>query len=272
VQKTLPEPHTQAAEYPSAKQGVVILATDTGVGKTTIGCALTQTLHQRGRVVQVRKPVETGCATDGDSLIPEDATRLWAAAGEIESIETVCPLRFTTPVAAPQAARIEGRHLQFERDIAPILSPARRDENGSLPFWIIESAGGALSPLTDDALNCELASFSKLPAMLIAPDRLGTLSTLFAHIESLVQRRVPIAAIVLNQHTGHSPAENHQSPDNLHALEDWLPRLWPDGYQTWQGDLPPVISVGSGENTDSIGQKLISALKLEENHLSGEQR
>lgn len=267
--KTLPEPRPEIANQPYAARGVVVLATDTGVGKTAIGCALTQTLHKLGRVVHARKPVETGCVTDGNTRIPADAMLLWAAAGKIESLETVCPLRFTTPVAAPQAAEIEGVHLQFARDIAPILAPVLHDKSSSSPFWIIESAGGALSPLTCDTLNCELAAFSKLPAILIAPDRLGTLSTLFAHIESLVQRRIPIVAIVLNQHIEQPTAEGHQSPDNLQALRDWSPRLWPDGYQTWQGNLPPVISISSGEDPDTIGLKLISALRLEENLLGG---
>lgn len=263
--KTLPEPRPEIANHPYAARGVVVLATDTGTGKTAIGCALTQTLHKQGRVVRVRKPVETGCVTDGSGRIPADATLLWAAAGKIESLETVCPLRFTTPVAAPQAAEIEGVHLQFARDIAPILAPVLHDEGIRSSFWIIESAGGALSPLTDDTLNCELASFTKLPAILIAPDRLGTLSTLFAHIESLIQRRVPIAAIILNRHTGQSATERLQPPDNLQALSDWLPRLWPEGSQVWQGKLPPVISIGSGENPDAIGMKLVTALNIETN-------
>lgn len=269
MQKTLPDPLLKTTNHPTAARGIVVLATDTGVGKTAIGCALTQTLHKQGRVVRVRKPVETGCVTDGNARIPADATLLWAAAGKIESLETVCPLRFTTPVAAPQAAEIEGVHLQFAQDIAPILAPVLHNEGGASPFWIIESAGGALSPLTDDTLNCELASFSKLPAILIAPDRLGTLSTLFAHIESLIQRRIPIAAIILNQHTGQSTTESLQPPDNLQALRDWLPRLWPDDSRTWQGNLPPIISIGSGENSDVIGIKLVSALNIESNRLNG---
>lgn len=265
--KTLPEPRPEI-NHPTAACGVVVLATDTGAGKTAIGCALAQTLHKQGRIVHVRKPVETGCVTDGNARIPADAKLLWAAAGKIESLETVCPLRFTTPVAAPQAAQIEGLHLQFAQDIAPILAPVLHDEGITPSFLIIESAGGALSPLTDDTLNCELASFSKLPAILIAPDRLGTLSTLFAHIESLIQRRIPIAAIILNQHTGQSTTKNLQPPDNLQALRDWLPRLWPDDSREWQGNLPPVISIGSGENPDIIGIKLMSALSIETNRFN----
>lgn len=242
---------------------MVVLATDTGAGKTAIGCALTQALRKLGHTVHVRKPVETGCVIEGGKRIPADATLLWTAAGKIEPLETVCPLRFITPVAAPQAAEIEGVHLQFARDIAPILAPVLRETNSSTAFWIIESAGGALSPLTDETLNCELASFSQLPAILIAPDRLGTLSTLFAHIESLVQRHIPIAAIVLNQQTEPPVSDGLQPPDNRSALENWLPRLWPTEAEISRDEFPAIITVGFGESTDSIGMKLVSALELD---------
>lgn len=246
---------------------MVVLATDTGAGKTAIGCALTQTLRKLGHTVHVRKPVETGCVMEGDTRIPADATLLWTAAGKIESLETVCPLRFTTPVAAPQAAEIEGVHLQFARDIAPILAPVLHEASSSAPFWIIESAGGALSPLTDETLNCELASFSALPAILIAPDRLGTLSTLFAHIESLVQRHIPIAAIVLNQQSAPPVSDGLQPPDNRSALENWLPRLWPAEAVLSHDELPAIITVGFGESADSIGMKLVLALRVDKDHI-----
>ncbi len=249
---------------------MVVLATDTGVGKTFVGCALTQALRSSGFHVRVRKPVETGCSIMNDTLVPADASLLWSAAGQVDTLDDVCPLRFRLPVAAPQAAASEGVSLQFEKDIAPLLKDAGNNRHAALrEFWIIEGAGGALSPLTEDALNCDLATFTGLPVILIAPDRLGTLSTLFSHVEALIQRSIPIAAIILNQHTGQSATESLQPPDNLQALSNWLPRLWPEDSRAWQGNLPPVVSIGSGENPDAIGMKLVSALKIESNRLNG---
>ncbi|OYV27415.1 MAG: hypothetical protein B7Z82_05490, partial [Halothiobacillus sp. 20-54-6] len=86
---------------PQPSKGWVILATDTGVGKTLIGCALAETLRAQGARVRVRKPVETGCAEDEKELVPADAIALWQAAGKIEPLETVCPLRFRAALAAP---------------------------------------------------------------------------------------------------------------------------------------------------------------------------
>lgn len=233
---------------------MVVLATDTGVGKTFVGCALTQALRSSGFHVRVRKPVETGCSIMNDTLVPADASLLWSAAGQVDTLDNVCPLRFRLPVAAPQAAASEGVSLQFEKDIAPLLKDAGNNRHAALrEFWIIEGAGGALSPLTEDALNCDLATFTGLPIILIAPDRLGTLSTLFAHIEALARRAIPIAAIVLNQRPAHLDA------DNIGCLKRWLPEL-----MSQQGAAPkhrPVLlSFAQDESMQSAGKRLMDVL------------
>lgn len=239
-------------------RGVVILATDTEVGKTFIGCALAQALRHAGIAARVRKPVETGCASEDGQLVPADARLLWAAAGKIEPLDTVCPLRFSLPVAAPQAAKHAGTSLEFECDIAPILQPVTHQANDNVAsaksFWIIESAGGALSPLTDDHLNVQLAVFTRLPVILVAPDRLGTLSTLFAHIESLAQRGITIAAIALNQR----PKQQHA--DNIGALNIWLPRLL-SAYP--HSPLPAVLSIAQGADQHAVGVQLLNAINIQ---------
>lgn len=209
--------------------GWVLLATDTGAGKTTLGCALAAALTQNGQRVAVRKPVETGCAPVDGARQPADGLALWRAAGQIEPLEQVCPLRFFAPRAAPEAAKMEGRSLRFSEDFAAQLPP---QAHSAADVWLIETAGGLCSPLAEDALNLDLARHTGLPVLLIAPDRLGTLSALFSALMVLRAAQIPVAAIVLNQTT----EPNLNAPDNLGALRDWLPRLWPE-------PLPQIIHI-----------------------------
>ena len=203
-------------------RGWVVLATDTGVGKTVVSCALARLLSEQGVSARVRKPVETGCELRDGARQPADGIALHQAAGERESLETICPIRYLTPVAAPEAARREGETLRFKRDLAPILDRSlaglRDDER-----TIIESAGGLLSPLADDALNVRLAEYTGLPALLVTPDRLGTLSSTLSAAESLEQRGIPVAAIILNRRP--QDPDDADTPDNHAALAEWLPRL-----------------------------------------------
>ena len=60
---------------------LVVLGTDTGVGKTHVGCALVRALRGRGVDVAVSKPVESGADTGDGILRPADAIALAEAAG-----------------------------------------------------------------------------------------------------------------------------------------------------------------------------------------------
>lgn len=226
-------------------RGWVVLATDTGAGKTSLGCALAAALTRNGQRVAVRKPVETGCALVDGSKHPADGFALWHAAGQIEPLERVCPLRFCAPRAAPEAARMEGHSLWFSNDFAAQLPP---QAHSTADVWLIETAGGLCSPLAEDALNLDLARHTGLPVLLIAPDRLGTLSALFSALMVLRAAQIPVAAIVLNQTTEPQAAE---APDNLRALRDWLPRLWPE-------PLPAIVQI-PWQSSDA-GDQLYHAL------------
>ncbi|MFP4252310.1 MAG: dethiobiotin synthase [Guyparkeria sp.] len=206
------------------RRGWVILATDTGVGKTFVGTHLARLLTQAGRVVRVRKPVESGCEEvstgRGVTRLAADAEQLRLAAGDHESPQTVCPLRFLAALAPPEAAHREGRSLSFTRDLLPTLDVGHSAQED---IWLIEGAGGIYSPLADDALNVELARATGLPVILVAEDRLGTLSTTLSAVEALERLGVHIDAVVLNRH--FPPADD--APDNLAALQQWIPRVAP---------------------------------------------
>ncbi|MGM0516749.1 MAG: dethiobiotin synthase [Pseudomonadota bacterium] len=213
-----------SADVTARRRGWVILATDTGVGKTFVGEHLARALVARGLAVRVRKPVESGCeqhpSAQGPTRFAEDAERLRQAAGCLEAPETVCPLRLRAPLAPPEAARREGRSLILARDLLPAL-----DSRGTSPedIWLVEGAGGLHSPLSDDALNLELATATGLPVILVAEDRLGTLSATLSALEALDRRGIPVDAVVLNRHAPHHP----DAPDNLESLGTWIPRIAP---------------------------------------------
>ncbi|WP_322521075.1 dethiobiotin synthase [Guyparkeria halophila] len=222
-------------------RGWVVLATDTGVGKTVVSCALARLLIDHGLLPRVRKPVETGCKIVHGERLPADGIALREAADGRESLEAICPIRYLTPVAAPEAARREGETLSFKRDLAPILDRSLAD----LPARervIIESAGGLLSPLADDALNVRLAEYADLPSILVTPDRLGTLSSTLTAVESLHQRQLPIAAIILNRRPNDPTGPD--CPDNAASLREWLPRLVPTP--------PPVIAFHDPQRPDAL--------------------
>ncbi len=189
--------------------GLFITGTDTGIGKTWVGCALAKELRRRGVKLQVRKPVESGCLEAGAELLPQDALALRTAAATPEPLQRICPYRFRTPVSPARAAELEKRPLT----LAALVAACR-----PLPdHWrLVEGAGGFYSPLTADGVNADLAEALKLPLLLVAPDRLGVISNILLTLEAAERRGLTTAAVFLNPIT--PPPEEL---DNLAELRRW---------------------------------------------------
>jgi len=143
-----------------------ITGTDTGVGKTFVGCALAHALRARGRRVAVMKPIETGV---GD--VPEDAARLRAAADDGAPLDVICPLRFDAPLAPSVAARLEGRTIDVGELVDAIGRRARAAD-----VLLVEGAGGLLVPVDGRTTWADVAARAGLPLLIVAANRLGTVN------------------------------------------------------------------------------------------------
>lgn len=174
--------------------GVLVTATDTGVGKTTVAAAMVRRLREGGVDVAVLKPFESGCARGPDgSLVPADATILRDAAGGAAPLEAVCLERFEAPVAPGIAAAREGREVTLEGALAAFAALAARHE-----VVVVEGAGGLLVPLTPDDDVADLAVRLALPLLVVARAGLGTLNHSRLTVESARARSLEVRAIVLN--------------------------------------------------------------------------
>ena len=213
-------------------RGVFITGTDTGVGKTRVGAALAHLLTGRGLCVRPRKPVESGCPTGADGLLPQDAAALREAAGCTESLESVCRYRLQAPLSPERAAELEGMVLDLGQLHAACLAGVGNDD-----FLLVEGAGGFYSPLARGALNADLAGGLGLPVLVVAADRLGTLNHTLLTVEAVRMRGLALAGLVLNQ-----PApQSDPLMDNAADLERWLqvpvlrlPHGSGSGAEAWQ--------------------------------------
>ena len=89
--------------------GLFVTATDTGVGKTWVACALARAAVRRGLRVATMKPCETGDGDDGELLV--------AAAGRALPPELARPYRFALPASPEVAARAAGTIVDLERTL-----------------------------------------------------------------------------------------------------------------------------------------------------------
>ena len=115
-------------------RGVFVTATDTGVGKTEVACALLSLMADAGLSPAAFKPYESGC---DDLAAPADATALKAAARTDDDLALICPHRFRLPLAPGVAAR----RLRQDPPFAVTLELFRAFDRRAL---VVEGAGGLL--------------------------------------------------------------------------------------------------------------------------------
>jgi dethiobiotin synthetase len=175
-------------------KGLFITGTDTGVGKTFIATQLARALTQHGLRVVPRKPVESGCTRQGDTLIPADALALKNAASYPGTLQQVCPYPFEPAISPARAAQLAGKTIH----ISDLKAACIKDVNEN-DFLLVEGAGGFYSPLCADGLNADLAHSLGLPVILVADDRVGCINHCLLALAAAEQRGLAINAIVLNR-------------------------------------------------------------------------
>jgi dethiobiotin synthetase len=163
---------------------VVMLGTGTDVGKTYVTRRLAEALRARCGVLAL-KPVESGVVAERRS----DAESIAAGAGHEAHFS---PWRFARAVSPHLAAREAGHTLAVDEIVDWTL--ARERAHGS-HVTLVETAGGALSPLAPGVTNLHLAVALE-PAIwiLVAPDALGVLHDVTATLRALP--RVPDAVVL----------------------------------------------------------------------------
>lgn len=175
-------------------RGLIISGTDTGVGKTYVGCRIATALRESGVRVGAYKPVCSGAGElQSVPLRWDDIEALWTATGALYPRERIGPQCFAAPVAPPVAARLEGRAVDPE-----LLRTGIDWWRERVDILLIEGAGGWLSPMSERESFADLAADVCCPVLIVAADRLGMINHTLLTIESIQARGLPVAGIVIN--------------------------------------------------------------------------
>ncbi|GEO81158.1 dethiobiotin synthase [Pararhodospirillum oryzae] len=154
----------------------VVTGTDTGIGKTVFAAGLAASLN-----ACYWKPVQAGLDEETDS---ETVMRL----GGIPA-DRIIPeaYRLKTPASPHRAAELDGLEIVPEAlDVPSIEGPL-----------VIEGAGGLMVPLTRRATFLDVFARWRLPVVLCATTRLGTINHTLLSLEALRHRSIPVLGVAL---------------------------------------------------------------------------
>ena len=193
---------------------VLLSGTDTGVGKTWVGCALVGALYGSGLEVRAVKLVETG--TPEEPSPTEDGALLARATRQAAPLFAL--RRYRTPVAAADAAELEGRPFDLTDTITEVQAIA---ESADITF--VEGAGGLFAPLTWRRNMLDVARRLGAPTIVVAADRLGTLNHSLLTLAVLDLAGLTCPGVVMNAMPDAS-GDDHSRGRNADALR----RVRPD--------------------------------------------
>jgi dethiobiotin synthetase len=169
-----------------------VTGTDTGVGKTTVACALLRQARSQGLSVCGWKPIATGCERTPQGLRNADALALQEAAGTDEPYERLNPCAFEPAVAPHLAARAAGASIRLaDLDRAHQALAARYD------LIVAEGAGGWRVPLDDAWTLGAWVAEREWPVLLVVGMRLGCLNHALMSAE-VIARDTRLAGWVAN--------------------------------------------------------------------------
>ncbi len=173
------------------QHGLMILGTDTEVGKTQVAQLLLRQLVERGYRAGAYKPVASGTEPGASE---SDAVRLQRALGRDVPLERICPQHFLAPLAPPIAAQREGRQVD-----EVLLRRGAGWWRDHCEILIVEGAGGALSPLGWSATVLDVAADLGYPVVLVASLRLGMMNHVLLTLEAVRSRGLQVAALIVNE-------------------------------------------------------------------------
>lgn len=171
---------------PTKHDALVVVGTDTGIGKTVASAALLACAPEGTRYW---KPVQTG--VDGPEHVDDDTTTVRRLTGLAEARFCEPLARYRLPASPHEAAAAEGERVAVER-LTPELERLRAES----PL-VVELAGGLLVPYDDARTQADWLAETHPRIALVARSGLGTLNHTLLTVEALRARRLEPAVLIL---------------------------------------------------------------------------
>jgi dethiobiotin synthetase len=159
------------------KKQIAITGIHTGVGKTIATAVLAEALG-----AHYWKPVQAGGLDETDSMI----VKKLISNGESRVHPEGAIL--TQPLSPHTAAKMDGVTVDHT-----LFQWPKTDG-----FLLVETAGGVLSPMTNDSTMADFVDYYNIPTILISNNYLGSINHTLMSIEVLKKRDIALLGLVMN--------------------------------------------------------------------------
>jgi dethiobiotin synthetase len=193
-----------------------VTGTDTGIGKTTVTCALAAYCSiKKGLDVGVMKPFEPGLSLPGKDRLPWDAISLKEASGVDDDLALINPYAFDAAMAPGAAA--EREHIQIDLEH---LDRIYDRLHGMHEILFVEGAGGVLAPIRRNFFFSDLMKRWKSTVIVVARLGVGTINHTLLTCRFLKDEAIPVAGVILNDVGGKADMAAKTNPEVLSRYLD----------------------------------------------------
>jgi len=179
-------------------KSLFVTGTDTGIGKTTVACALVRAFNAHGAPALGMKPVASGCRQTPAGLRNDDAERLIAAGPHALSYSDVNPYAFAAPIAPHVAAADAGVDISLAT-----IARAYAQLRAQAGMIIVEGAGGWMAPLSDPLMQRDLVCALDLDVVIVVGLRLGCINHALLTTRAVLADGCRVAGWIANRIDPH---------------------------------------------------------------------
>jgi dethiobiotin synthetase len=192
---------------------IIVVGTDTGVGKSVVSLLLMQLLFACGYSPFYLKPFQTGCHDSMD--VDSDARFVYEHTKELQQADPAQSVIYChqNPKAPYFAARDAGQSIDADF-VLQVIEQKRR----LFSPLVIEAAGGLLVPIAKDLLVIDMIKQICGRPLLVAKTGLGTINHTLLSIEALQNRIIAPMGIVFSDGAS-APSDPGFVAENIAAVE-----------------------------------------------------
>ncbi|HMI66258.1 MAG TPA: dethiobiotin synthase [Cyclobacteriaceae bacterium] len=161
------------------RKAIAIMGIHTGIGKTIVSAILAEGLQ-----ADYWKPVQAG------DLQNSDSKKVKSLLSNTKSTVHPEAVRLNHPLSPHEAARLDGVEINFELMVWP-KTPR---------YLLVETAGGVMSPINDEATMVDFVSFYNLPVVLVVRHYLGSINHTLMSIDVLKGREIKVLGLIISGH------------------------------------------------------------------------
>jgi adenosylmethionine-8-amino-7-oxononanoate aminotransferase len=191
---------------------LMIIGTDTGVGKTIVTALLVKKYNNEGIKTVPFKPVASGSVKNDSSYFWPDI--LFLSKSTDSSQDEIYLYKFHKPLCPHLASKDE--NVNVELSLIRQKYDLLKQKNDTV---IVEAVGGAMVPLNEKKETLlDLASILNLPVIIVTRPGLGTLNHTLLTVNACKDAGIEIAGIVVNRFPEVADEATRTNPAELEKL------------------------------------------------------